>query len=440
VATKPPESLSTSAAFLAYEVTLAAGFIVLFTPYALLKMIRSPRFRAGVGQRLSLRAGDHEAEIGVDPIWIQAVSLGEVKSVAPLVRKINAGGVRPVFLTTTTETGFRVANELLGIGNAIAYFPLDFSPIVRRVLARVKPRAIVLFETEIWPNLIRAASSLQIPISIVNGRISQKSFRFYRLIPGIFRNVFSRISFAGMQSLQDADRAVALGARPETVEVCGNVKFDAAPEPPSPEEIETLRRELMLEKDAPLIVAGSTHEGEERAILEAYPKVLAKQPHARLLLAPRHPDRFDAVEALIRDTGLEVRRRTRPRDEVGTNSRAVVLLDTIGELARVYSLASVTFVGGSLARVGGHNIIEPASMGKPVLFGPHMHHFEDVKEAFLSENAAVRVNDAKELLSVMLSLLENPSAARALGEAARGVVDAHRGATDRYLQALEKYF
>ncbi len=420
--------------------TLAAGFIVLFTPYALLKMTRNPRFRAGVGQRLSLRAGNHETEIGADPIWIQAVSLGEVKSVAPLVRKINAGGVRPVFLTTTTETGYRVANELLGIGNAIAYFPLDFSPIVRRVLARVKPKTIVLFETEIWPNLIRAASSLHIPISIVNGRISQRSFRFYRLIPGIFRNVFSRISFAGMQSPRDADRAVALGARPDAVKVCGNMKFDAAPEPPSTEEIERLRCELMLEKDSPLIVAGSTHEGEERALLEAYPKVLAKQPHARLLLAPRHPQRFDAVDELIREMGLEVRRRTRARDGVGTNSRAVLLLDTVGELARVYALATVTFVGGSLARVGGHNIIEPASMGKPVLFGPHMHHLDDVKEAFLSENGAVRVNDARELLSVTLSLLENPSRARALGEAARSVVDAHRGATDRYLQALEKYF
>ena len=434
-----PESISTSAAFLAYEIALAVGFIALVTPYALLRMIRTPAFRAGIGERLSLRQGTETTRIGADPIWIQAVSLGEVKSVVPLVHRINACTERPVLLTTTTETGFRVANEILGANNAIAYFPIDFTPIVRRRLARVRPRAIVLFETEIWPNFIRTANSLRIPVSIVNGRISEKSFRYYRLIPGIFRNVFSRIDFAGMQSSRDADKALALGARSEVVRVCGNMKFDAAPASPTSRDIEDLRLELVLEKDAPLIVAGSTHEGEEISVVNAYKTVLSTVPHARLLIAPRHPERFDDVESLVRKAGLKVWRRSRPDGRPEPGSNPVILLDTIGELARVYGLASVSFVGGSLAKVGGHNIIEPAALGKPVLFGPHMHHFEDIKEAFLSENAAICVNDEKELLLAVLKLLEKPPEAKAAGEAARRVVEENRGATDRYFEAVKKY-
>lgn len=439
VSENPPQSVTTSAAFLAYQITSAALFAGLFAPYALLKMIGTPAFRAGIGQRLSLRSGMDAAKILPESIWIQAVSLGEVKSVAPLVRKISAGDARPVFLTSTTATGFAAAERLSGTNVATAYFPLDFSPVVKRVLARVRPRAIVLFETEIWPNLIRAASSQQIPVAIINGRISEKSFRYYRVVPRIFSHVLSRINFAGMQSRKDAERIIALGARPEAVDVCGNVKFDAAPSMPPQEDIERLRAELDLEEDAPIIVAGSTHEGEEAAVLDAYRKILTKLPRARLVLAPRHPERFDGAEAAVRSAGFRVRRRSSPGTGGASGSRPVVLLDTIGELARVYALASVSFVGGSLAKIGGHNIIEPASMGKPVVFGPFMHHFEDVKEAFLSEDAAICVGGRDELHRTMLRLLESPSEARALGEAAKRVVAANRGAIDRYFDALKKF-
>ncbi|MBI4832629.1 MAG: glycosyltransferase [Candidatus Lindowbacteria bacterium] len=359
----PSRSLPTASAFAAYELAFAAG-LVFFAPHALLRMLGTPSYRAGIGQRLSLQGGI--SELPSRPVWIQAVSLGEVKSVTPLIRKINDDNC-PVFLTTTTETGFRVARELHGAGNAVSYFPLDLTPVVKRVLTRVRPRAIVLFETEI----------------------------------------------------------------------CGNMKFDAAPTPPSLDEIEKLRLDLALEGDTPLIVAGSTHEGEDEAVLRAYADILSKSPKARLLIAPRHPERFDAVEELIKGAGFRVRRRSRPAR--GAGAGGVILLDTVGELARVYAMASVSFVGGSLAKVGGHNIIEPASMGKPVLFGPHMHHFEDVKEAFLSDNAAICVRDHKELSSAIARLIENPSCAAELGEAAMRVVAANRGATDRYFEALRKY-
>jgi 3-deoxy-D-manno-octulosonic-acid transferase len=423
----------------AYEIISAALFTGLFAPYALLKMIGAPAFRMGIRQRLSLPSGMDAAEITPESVWIQAVSLGEVKSVAPLVHKISVDGATPVFLTSTTETGFRAAEQLSGKNVATAYFPLDFSPIVNRVLSRVRPRAIVLFETEIWPNLIRAASSLQIPISIVNGRISEKSRRYYAMLPWIFKHVLSKISFAGMQSQKDAERIIALGARPEAVDICGNVKFDSAPSTPPREDIERLRAALALEEDAPIIVAGSTHEGEETAVLNAYRKILAKFPRARLVLAPRHPERFDDAEAAIRRAGLSALRRSNPGAVGPSDLKPVALLDTIGELAYIYSLASVSFVGGSLAKIGGHNIIEPASMGKPVVFGPFMHHFEDVKEAFLSEGAAICVGDEDELHRVMQRLLEQPEEARALGEAAKRVVATNRGATDRYFEALKKY-
>jgi len=439
VADKPQHSISTSAAFLAYETALAVGFIALFTPYALLRMIRTTAYRAGLAERLSLRPETQERNRGANPVWIQAVSMGEVKSVAPLVRRINAGAERSVLLTSTTETGFRVANEMFGTDNAISYFPIDFTPIVKRRLSRIRPRVIVLFETEIWPNFIRAATSMQIPVSIVNGRISEKSFRHYRLIPRIFRNVFSMIDYAGMQSSRDADRAVALGARPEIVCTCGNMKFDAAPAPPTPRETEDLRRQLMLGQNDILIVAGSTHEGEELSVINAYKAVLPRFQCARLLVAPRHPERFDEVESLIRKAGLKVWRRSRRDVRTESNSGSVILLDTIGELASVYGLASLTFVGGSLTKVGGHNIIEPAALGKPLLFGPHMHHFEDVKDAFLSRNAAICVNDEKELILAVSNLLEKPSEAKALGEAGRRVVEENRGATDRYFEALKRY-
>jgi len=438
VSKRHPEPLSTSAAFLAYELLFAAA-VVFFTPYALFKMIRTPAYRSGIGQRFSLQTKTPPKNDDTHPLWIQAVSVGEVKTVTSLVRKLNTKSKLPIHLTTTTETGYRLANEILGTDTTTSYFPLDFASVARRALASVQPRAIVLFETEIWPNFIRAASSLGIPLAIINGRISEKSLRFYRLFPQVFGNAFSRISFAGMQSERDAERAFALGANPDVVKVYGNMKFDATPPPPTRDEIEGLRRQLGLEKDAPLVVAGSTHEGEETAIINTYRKIHSKMPHARLLVAPRHPERFSGVENIIRNAGFKVWKRSESGNGLGPGAGTVILLDTIGELARVYALASVSFVGGSLAKIGGHNIIEPASMGIPVLFGPHMHHFEDIKETFLAEGAAVRVNDETELASVISDMLEKPSRARALGEAAKRVVEANRGATDRYLDALEKY-
>jgi len=435
-----PRSPGLSAAFLAYEIVSAAAFTLLFTPYALFKMIGAPAYRVGIRQRLSLWSDRDKARAGANPVWIQAVSLGEVNSAEPLVRMVGGKGEIPVFLTSTTATGYDAAGRLQGPDGNYSYFPLDFSPIAQRVLSFVRPRVLVLFETEIWPNLIRAAHSRDIPVTIVNGRISEKSFRYYKMVPKIFNHVLSLIGYCGMQSEKDAERIVALGARPETIQVCGNVKFDSSPPPPSTRSVEEMRGELRLERDAPVIVAGSTHEGEESALLYVYRKILDGQGRARLVLAPRHPERFDGVEATIRAAGFGVWRKSRASEQADPGPETVILLDTMGELAKVYALASVSFVGGSLAKVGGHNIIEPASVGKPLVFGPHMHHFEDVKDAFIRENAAVCVEDEGQLLRTISGWLENPQKARAVGEAAKRVVESHRGATEKYYQALKEYF
>jgi len=423
-----------------YETVSVAVFGLFFAPYALVKMISTPAYRAGLKQRIGLASPGESMRIGPSPIWIQAVSLGEVKSVAPLVRMIEEDASHPVFLTSTTATGFQAASELVGRTKTNSYFPLDFTPIVKRTLSNVRPKVIVLFETEIWPNFIRTAASRGIPVMIVNGRISEKSFQYYALVPKVFRYVMSLLSFAGMQSKEDAQRAIALGARPDAVHVCGNVKFDSAPSPPSNEALVGLRAELGLKESDAVLVAGSTHDGEEAAMLDAYRIILRRLPDTRLLIAPRHPERFDAVESMISAAGFAVHRKTKGRVAGEPARNPVILLDTVGELARVYALASVSFVGGSLAKVGGHNIVEPASLGKPVLFGPYMHHFEDVKAAFLSEHAAICVKSGAEFSAAVISLLDDIDRAKAIGAAARRVVESNRGATERYYRAIAQYF
>ncbi len=433
------ESFFASAAFATYEIGFGAA-VFLFAPYALFKMISTPAYRAGLAQRFSFSIGHDSQCGGASPVLIQAVSLGEVKSVAPLLHLISERTSHCVHVTTTTQTGQRVARELLSPANSVSYFPLDFTWTTRRVLEQIRPRAIVLFETEIWPNFIRSASRKNIPVLIVNGRISERSFRYYRLFPWIFRRTLARINRIGMQTGADAERVVALGADPRVVQVCGNMKFDSVSEPPSGEQVEEIRQALSLPKEAILIVGGSTHEGEEAALLKAFQRLRARNPDIYLLLAPRHPERFDDVETLIRNEGFEVVRRSK---HLGSRrspcAGAVFLLDTIGELVQVYPLASIAFVGGSLVDVGGHNIIEPASLGRPVLFGPHMQNFKNIKEHFLSEHAALCVNSAEELYRCMHMLLEQPEEAAALGEAARKVVERNRGATMRYFELLRDF-
>jgi 3-deoxy-D-manno-octulosonic-acid transferase len=370
---------------------------------------------------------------GPDRFWVHAVSVGEVMAAVPLVAALRRRWPSTeVVVSTVTGTGAQVARTRLADAAATFVFPLDFVGATRRAVRRVRPRCFVALETELWPNLLRALATAGIPAVVANGRISDRSFRRYRRVRGLFRRVLDHVSLFAMQSEEDARRIIALGARPERVAVTGNLKMEAPRADPG---VESLWRRLLHLGDERVWIAGSTHRGEEAAILDAFLELRRDGGPLCLILAPRHPERAEEVEALARDRGLTPVRRSRltagaPRD--------LILLDTVGELAALYAIADVIFVGGSLVPAGGHNVIEPALHAKPVVFGPHMQNFREAAALLLQAGAARQVPDAARLVPALRQLLADGEARRRLGEAAWHAVSAHQGACERTLEALER--
>jgi 3-deoxy-D-manno-octulosonic-acid transferase len=310
---------------------------------------------------------------------------------------------------------------------------------VRRALRRIRPDLILLVELELWPNFLAEANRRGIPVAVVNGRVSDRSFPRYRLIRPLVRRWLQRIDVCCVQNETYAERLRQLGAPADRVVVTGNLKFDATPEAPAPDD--GLRRDFGLAAEEPLLIGGCTWPGEDEALLAAYRRLKEEFPRLRLLLAPRQAERFDPVERLTREAGLQCVRRTVLQggmrgDEVPPD--AVFLLDTVGELAQVYGLGTVVFVGGSLRPHGGHNIIEPSGLAKAVLFGPHTDNFRDITDDLVACDAAIRVADEAELEAACRRLLADPAAANELGARARRLVDHHRGATERTLDAIER--
>lgn len=414
----------------AYLAGLAAA-----SPYLAFKALTSEKYRTGYAERLG-RIAPREGERPCT--WIHAVSLGEMNLIRPLVAALEeAHPDHELVFSTATNTGHAQAHKLYP-GRRAFYFPLDFSWVARKVLRRIRPDLILLVELELWPNFLAAAAREDVPVVVVNGRISDRSFPRYRHIRPLVRRWLRGIALFCMQSETYAERARQLGAPPERVVVTGNVKFDATPSAP---EVEPgFAASFGLRPDEPLLVGGCTWPGEDEALLAAYECLRADFPGLRLLLAPRQAERFDAVERLIRQAGLPCVRRTALREGKGAAELppdAVLLLDTVGELARVYALGTLVFVGGSLIPHGGHNIIEPSGLSKPVLFGPHTGNFRDVTDELLAHDAALCVADGAELEAACRRLLADPDAAAALGTRAREVVDRNRGATRRTLEAIE---
>lgn len=380
----------------------------------------------------------------VPPIWLHAVSVGEVMAATPLARELLAR--RPDLLlvvSTVTDTGRAVAEQRLPARQYV-FFPLDFGWAVQPALDRLRPRAVLLTETEIWPNFIRACGMRGIPVVLINGRISPRSFPRYRRARPLFARVVRGIGLFCMQTSQDAARILELGAPKDRVHVVGNLKFDLAVAG-HPGEGPALRTMLGLPNTRPVLVAGSTHRGEELMVLEAFAAARRAIPDLLLLLAPRHPERLAEVEGLLAQAGLHWIRRSRlpapqtsrqaglPVEEVP----AVILLDTMGELAKLYAAGTVVYVGGSLVPIGGHNVLEPAAYAQPVLFGPHMGNFAEMARLFLEQGAGLQVRDARELGEEIVRLLRDPAAARRMGEAGRAIVDTHRGAGRRTVDLLE---
>jgi 3-deoxy-D-manno-octulosonic-acid transferase len=413
--------------------SLLLAALVLGAPYWLLRMVTSGRYRAGLAGRLGLVPPELRAAVsGRAVIWVHAVSVGEVMAATQLIRELKAklpGWM--VVVSTTTETGQRLAVERMG-GSPVFYLPLDFAFAMRRYLRVLRPRMLVLMESELWPRLIDECAKGAVPVAVANARISDRSFPRYMRLRRLWRPLLGKISLFLAQSAETAERLVRIGAPVERVKVTGNLKYDVRVGESSLEKM--LRERLPVE--ARVVVCGSTLEGEEQALLEAWTAVRAAEPRAAMVLAPRHPDRFAAVAGIVAASGFGLVRASEFRERPGAvKAGDVFLLDTIGDLAGIYALGAVAFVGGSLVPKGGHNPLEPAQFGVPVVMGPSYENFREMVEV-MRESDAVRIVARAGLNATLVEMLRNESAARALGERGRLVFEAQAGATARTVAGL----
>lgn len=375
------------------------------------------------------------------PIWIHAVSVGEVLAAAPLVAALKKRfPARCVFVSTTTETGQRLARQRLMQTDGIFYFPLDWVVAVRRAMRTVRPALAIVMETEIWPNFLREARRKNVPVIFANARISRRSFARFRrwewLVGPFFARAMHDADLFLAQTPEDAERLIAMGADEECVEVTGNLKYDAEP-PVASRFGEWLAVEIQRQERWPVLVAGSIAAEEEEAVLAAYDFVQRRWRHALLILAPRKPERFDAAADIATAGGWNVVRRSRVDLASKLDESAdVLVLDSIGELAALYGLADATFVGGSLVPSGGHNILEPAWFGRPPVFGRSMENFQDMAAQFLVAQAGAQVNSGDHLGRVWVQLIEDQPLRERAGHAARLLAERNRGATARVTERI----
>jgi 3-deoxy-D-manno-octulosonic-acid transferase len=438
--------------YLAYSLLLVILGILLIPPF-LYKAWRYHKSFPGIAQRLG-RLPDTLRSDGRATIWFHSCSVGETLSLQPLAQFLHQRFPNARFLfSTVTQTGQNIAIQrftIYGKGNTF-YFPIDFASIVRRVLNWIQPTAIVIVDTEIWPNLLRQAHRRGIPVILANGRISAGSFRYYRCARPALRRVFSDYRILMMQSEQDAVRISKIGAPAEKILVAGNLKFDCDYiEKDSDRSLSRSFEEDLgaIAANAPLIVAGSTHEGEEQILFDVLQRLRSTPglEQTRLLLAPRHPERFVEVAQLAVRCGMAVARRT---DRFGPDREApVLLLDTVGELAAVYRFAMVVFIGGTLVRHGGHSIMEPALYSKAIVTGPSMQNFRQIFDEFRLHKGICVIEaggkdpklQSRQLLDVFRQLLQNVKERDALGAAARSILERNRGATRRIGERIADIF
>jgi 3-deoxy-D-manno-octulosonic-acid transferase len=413
---------------------LAAGMLASL-PYWIFQMARHGKYRAGLGERLGRIAsrlqlpGKNE-----QVIWVHAVSVGEVLAVAGLVEELRRRFPRDrIFVSTTTDTGQALARERFGAAN-VFYFPMDFGFAIRPYVRVLRPRLVVIAETEFWPNFLRLAHAAGARIAVVNARISDRSWPSYRRFRGLLRRVLANVDLFLAQTEEDAARLRDIGARPERVRVSGNLKFDI-PAPAPPAIVESLRKSMAGSAAGPVLVCGSTVDGEEPLLLKAFENLLVRHPRAVMILAPRRPERFGAVAALLGQMSIHFWRRSEWNGEALTGG--VFLLDTIGELAALYALADIAFVGGSLVAHGGHNIIEPAQHGVATVVGNHTENFRDIVSLFQSRDA-VRIVGPAELPLMLMDLVASDAERIALGKRAAETMRSQIGATARTADALEE--
>jgi len=425
--------------YFVYSIILSIGFLLMLPMF----LLRRVKYAAGFKQRL----GNYPEfkKDGRKVIWLHCVSVGETNAARPLVGKLrDSFPDHRLVISTTTKTGQALAKKVFaGSADAVFYFPFDWKFSVRKALENYKPSLVLLMETEIWPRFIREAKTSGAKVAIVNGRLSEKSFRRYSKVRAFIFRVLGEVDQALMQGKYDADRIVALGLDQHKAAVTGNLKFDHSIEATESELTEEFRRRFGIDGKRPLIVAASTHEPEEQWILESLDGI---GEDYRLLIAPRHPDRFEGVSKLLESRNQQYVRRSNSLSGADHNAD-VILFDSIGELRSIFPLADIVFMGGSLIPHGGQSILEPAAAGKAIITGPYTHNFETVVKEFTAHHALIQTPEVprdfqnpERLCEEFLALLSNPTLRQTLGENAKSVIETNRGATDKTIAQLHLLF
>lgn len=418
-----------------YNVILTC-FLIVYIPTLFLQSL----FRKRPARLLKERLGGFPDLSGQHPVWVHAASVGEVLCCMPLLKKIRQEVPETaIVLTTMTSTGNETAKKLIPEANWIFFSPLDHPLLIRRVLKRLKPRLFLIAETELWPNLLRLCGSKKIPVLLFNGRISEKSLRGYLLFKSFFKRCLESISFFLMQSEEDRNRIVQIGAPSQRTTVVGNIKFDQIHPDKNSEPATDLSTSFGLQGNETILIAGSTHQGEEEILIQVYKDLKKTYPHLILILAPRHLDRLEDVERLLSQEGLQWKRRSSFPQQDPKEAKEVILLDTMGELMRIYRLGTIVFIGGSLVSIGGHNPLEPLLFKKCVLFGPYMFNFLEISRRLIAEGGAVLVKDRETLFFQLKRLLSDEKARREIGENGYRFLQKHRGATERIFEKIQPF-
>jgi 3-deoxy-D-manno-octulosonic-acid transferase len=415
-------------------------FLVFLLPFLPLLFVLGGRFREGFLQRVGFYPREAWERLrGSRPIWMHAVSVGEVLSAGNLAEQLKKKfPERKILLSTFTSTGSEIARQSALAVDGVVYLPLDHPWIVRRALNRFDPSILIFLETEIWPNLLRAAHRKGIPALLLSGRISRRAFYRYSLFRPFFSRVVRQFTVVGMQSEHDAQRMIGLGADAERIQITGSLKHSPGRDAAS-YGAEDVREGVRFESDEErqILVVGSTHRGEEEIILDVFLFLKVSFPALMMVLAPRHPERFDEVERLLRKSALRYQKKSQMNGRV-ESATDVLFLDTLGDLRAFYAVASVAFVGGSLVDAGGHNIIEPAQFRKPILFGPYMTNFADIAAKIKQRGGGIEVRGKEDLMREIALLLKDPKRCQIMGESAYRVAEEGRGVVERSMELINR--
>ena len=423
--------------YLLYDIMLLLSMFVVIPWYVIRGFMRG-KMRQGLRERLGIlpRAVLQQVQ-GRPVIWIHAVSVGETRAAIPLIKRLRREYPDHVLLlSNVTETGREIAESIPEVDVRI-YFPIDLSFLVQKLIRTISPKMVIIVETELWPQFIRACGRQKIPVLLVNGRISDRSFPRYRKVKKFIRPVLSQVESFCMQSDEDARRIKHLGADGDKVRVNGNIKFDMDIAIDVASSAADIRRQLGIDAQRPVWVAGSTHEGEEQAILNVYAGLLSSCHDLVLILVPRHPHRSSQIAQVLNDAGISYRLRS-DNDAQPLGYAEVILGDTLGEMLQFYAAADIVFVGGSLVPVGGHNILEASLLEKPVIFGSYMHNFREIAKYVNAAQGFGEVHNAAELEALMLRLLRDKDAGILAGEKAAGILHQHAGASERTMAVVRQ--